>query len=565
MAKYEEDLIQFDVPLLFRDVKLPSFWSDKPASWFALVESRFRTHSITGEQAKFHQLVRALSKESIGRVLDLIEVPPLFTPYSLLKARLLEAHQLTDYQKVDQLLKMESLSARCPSELLAAMLETCLRDQETNIFFTHLFLCMLPAELRIMLGEDDHQDVRNLVSKADKLWALHSQKSSLVAFVDQLEEDSAVIAAVRATRGRGRRSGRGNRSNRGQQSSRGHKPQPGNQSSSQQPYQPLQATGGALAATAMSPSDLARMGSDLCFFHWSWATRHVTACPPVAGRETRCLGTCQRRRLGQLAYITDQLSQRRFLVDTSAAYSILPHHSSGQPTGPLLAGPDGDPLACCRDKPVQLVRDGCHFQWTFLHAAVQCPIIGVNFLRAHQLLVDPFNNRLLDLLSLWFLKADTDKPHPGAPDISTVDKTEGGGARLPSAQSLPHGSSSPSLPHLVSSPPSPLPPPNVPAAVAQLLLEFPDVVNPSKQLPAAVHDVFHHIKAVGPPLASIFCCLEGDKLQAARAEFDQMEKDGIVRRSTSPWASPLHMVPKKDGSWRPCSNFWQLNLVTLPD
>ena len=83
-------------------------------------------------------------------------------------------------------------------------------------------------------------------------------------------------------------------------------------------------------------------------------------------------------------------------------------------------------------------------------------------------------------------------------------------------------------------------------------MEFPDVVNPSKQLPAAVHDVFYHIKTVGPPLASRFRCLEGDNLQAARAEFDefdQMEKDGIVRRSTSPWASPLYMVPKKDGSW----------------
>ena len=125
MAEYEEDLIQFDAPLRFRDIKLPSFWSDKPASWFALAESHFRTHGITVKKAKFDQLVGALNKESIGRVLDFIEVPPLFTPYKQLKTRLLEAHQLTDYQKVDQLLKMESPGARRPSELLAAMLETC--------------------------------------------------------------------------------------------------------------------------------------------------------------------------------------------------------------------------------------------------------------------------------------------------------------------------------------------------------------------------------------------------------------------------------------------------------
>ena len=66
MAEYEEDLIQFDAPPRFCDIKLPSFWRDKPSSWFALAESRFRTQGITGEQAKFDQLVGALSKESIG-------------------------------------------------------------------------------------------------------------------------------------------------------------------------------------------------------------------------------------------------------------------------------------------------------------------------------------------------------------------------------------------------------------------------------------------------------------------------------------------------------------------
>ena len=63
-----------------------------------------------------------------------------------------------------------------------------------------------------------------------------------------------------------------------------------------------------------------------------------------------------------------------------------------------------------------------------------------------------------------------------------------------------------------------------------------------------------------------FSRLEGAKLQAARAEFEQMEKDSIVRCSTSPWASPLHMEAKKDdGSWQPCGDFRRLNLVKEPD
>ncbi len=102
---------------------------------------------------------------------------------------------------------------------------------------------------------------------------------------------------------------------------------------------------------------------------------------------------------GSLVHIVDQLSNRRFLVDTSASYSIFPHSSAATPSGPKLRGAAGQLIPCWGEKTMNLSFQGKHFTWTFLLAAESFPIIDVDFLRHFRLMVDPAANALVDKCS----------------------------------------------------------------------------------------------------------------------------------------------------------------------
>jgi len=223
-------------------LQLPSFWTDSPSAWFGLAESRFRMRHIANEWDRFDAVVSALPKDTLRLVLSAVTDPDEHVPYTAIKARLLSTHVRTDYQRIEQLLSMDGLGDRRPSELLAHMLESCPTGEEKTKFFAFFFLHRLPQELRIMLGEDDHADVHAVAAKADRLWALHSHRQhGAVAAVDLADVNAVRGATSGQKRGAGRGRGRG-----APAAAAGHNP---------------------------APSALARESSGLCFFHWGWGDK----------------------------------------------------------------------------------------------------------------------------------------------------------------------------------------------------------------------------------------------------------------------------------------------------
>jgi hypothetical protein len=221
---------------------------------------------------------------------------------------------------------------------------------------------------------------------------------------------------------------------------------------------------------------------------------------------------------GRLFFITDNSSGKKLLVDTGSAYSILPFKSRRRPNGLPLRSAGSQRIRCWGSCSRDLLLSGVKYTWSFLLPDVSFPILGVDFLWEHQLVVDVCGGALIPRASVLaaadcgsFAVFQLPQPSP-APDKPTYTQVASGACGVQRAACGVGSSEAPF--HAGGGEQA--------NRWQDIVKDFPTFVPPFSVSTSPSHGVQHFIQTTGRPTYAKFCHLDPQRLAAAKAEFAKM-------------------------------------------
>lgn len=153
------------VPSIPHDLKIPPFWPEKPAIWFAQVEGQFAIRRITDNATKFYHILASLDRQCAAEIEDILIGPP---NYDNLKMELIKRLSVSRENKVKQLLMHEELGTRKPSQFLRH-LQHLAGPKVPEDFLKTIWMSRLPTAMQPIIASQPTLPLSALAELADRI------------------------------------------------------------------------------------------------------------------------------------------------------------------------------------------------------------------------------------------------------------------------------------------------------------------------------------------------------------------------------------------------------------
>ncbi|XP_058801440.1 uncharacterized protein LOC131670096 [Phymastichus coffea] len=483
--------------------KLPQFWKAAPEAWFG---------------QRYNLVIAALGEDTVNELLDVVQNPPATDMYATLKRRMLERFAQTNEQCLRKLLNDIKPEGKKPSELLREM-RILAGKSVTDEALKVKWLALLPASSQGVLTVLDGA-LDKLAEAADKLADIaptpavaavkaYSRSSSPHrqdhAMAKEMANMTALMSRLLATAEQTNEAIRVLSQQRSQGRGRSRS-----------------------RGRAGTPATQAQQGH--CYYHQRFGDGALKF------QEAHGSGLPKENRL----HVFDRNSRLSFLVDSGSVVSLLPRSAVKEATQLVqqlltLTAANMSPIATFSRTLLTLNIGLCRdFEWPFIIADIPGAIIGADFLAHAGIMVDLQSQRLIDAITALATRGQLSAVshhtvailHDPAEDLTTRSLFDA------------------------------------------LLVEYADLTKPSSRK-ATLNGapVTHFIRTTEPPVFERPRPLFGDRLKGTKAAVKELMDAGLVRPSSSQWASPLHLVEKNDGSgtFRITGDYRRLNAITEPD